>query len=140
MRQIVRKIIVPIVLVLFGIIAIVAGSGKMQKIKNYPQTSAVITRIEEEWNAADDSWDHHVFVKYTVDNVAYESELDEYSSSFQEGDEITVGYNAENPREVIGLTQWTLYVFFAVGAVLTLAGVFLLARTVVPLVLSNKKR
>lgn len=138
MQQILRKFIIPSVALVMGVVVAVLSVGKLKKQGVYPGTTAVITRIEEDWDGEDTTY--HVFVRYTVAGREYESELDEYKASFTEGKEIPVQYNPDDPAEVLSASKGTTYLAVGIGCVIGLAGLFLLVRSVGALIYAAKKR
>lgn len=86
--------------VFFGI-AIWSSFRSVEIQKYYKETEATISRIEIYWDSEDEEYDHYTYVDYTVDNVEYTNrKLDYYTSTFREGDTITILYDTRNPSNI----------------------------------------
>ena len=125
------NIIFSVVMVVFGIIAIVSGVKKLQSKDLYDAAAtAVITGIEREWTGTDedgfDEYDYKVYVSYEVDGKKYENvEYPGYSSSMKQGDDIEILYQSAAPDQISEKNvTGNAALFIVVGAVLSLAGVF----------------
>ena len=72
----------------------------------YVKTTAIITQIDETYTGTDSDghseYDYDVYVDYTVDGKEYHGKSDLYQSNYEEGKEITIYYNPENPEEIHG--------------------------------------
>ncbi|MBP5154668.1 MAG: DUF3592 domain-containing protein [Lachnospiraceae bacterium] len=98
----------------------------------YPETTAVITRIDEFDTVDTDgshTTEHTVYVDYTVDGKEYKNiRYGEYSIGFKVGKEITIKYNPENPAETEGANSKTAATWITVGGgilmLLAVAAVF----------------
>ena len=88
------------------------------------ETTGIITEITTHRDQSGDT-DYTVYVSYQVDQKEYESPLNSYSSSFYEGQEITIYYDESNPSK-IGVKSLDLLfllfpgfglIFFTIGGV-----------------------
>ena len=97
---------VPAIALIGAVIFLVLGVMKLVKVNTFPTTTAVITRIECIPSADPDSADtYNVYVKYTVQGTIYESQLDDYKTSYREGKEVTVHFNPEKPHGQRAVTE-----------------------------------
>lgn len=117
----------------FGIIVLVLGIYmNFFKGKDYVETTATITKIEEidlgTDADGDPEYDHKVYVKYTVDGKEYSGESDFYQSSYNEGDEITIFYNPDDPSQITGDSKGFGIYVIVVGIVLILGSVVMFIR------------
>lgn len=124
----------PVVMIVFGIIAIVSGAKKLGAKHLYDASAtAVITGIQQEWSGTDedgfDQYDYHVYVKYEAGGKEYEAEYPGYNSKMKDGDEIEILYQSSDPTKISekNITGNSV-LFIVIGAVLSLAGVFLVIR------------
>lgn len=119
---------IPIILILAGILWLVLGFGTYRNHKEFSQTTAVISDIQEEYNPARSEYDHRVFVQFTADGSSYEAELGAYASSYKVGKEVKISYNPADPTDIQpgGIGQSLL--FLAGGAALLVGGVITLLR------------
>ena len=103
--------------------------------KGFKETTATITKIEETWRGyndetMEDEYDYEVYVKYTVDGKEYEGKADTYDGSYAEGKEITVFYDPSNPADIHGDSGFLGFVMIGIGAVMVVAGAFLLVKRI----------
>ncbi len=137
--NLVKKVIAPLTAIVIGVIFICVSVSNIKKISAYPQTEAVISRVDVEYNAADEQDDITVYVTYTVDGKSYESELSQSSSAMKEGDKLTVSYNPDKPAEVIASSKTMSRVFLAIGCVVGVVGLGLLAKNLlIPFIAARK--
>lgn len=109
-----------LVFVAAGITVFLFGNNDLKKIDSYPQTKAVITRIEGYYDG--DDYEHDVYVRYTVDEIEHENKLNEYKSSFYEGKEITISYNPNDPTDILVASKTTPMILIGIGALFVAAG------------------
>ena len=92
--------IFPIVMIAFGVIAIVSGAHKLQTKNSYDgSVTAVITGIDREWAGTDsdgfDEYDYHVYIEYEINGKKFENvEYPGYSSSMKKGDTVEILYDS----------------------------------------------
>ena len=72
-----------------------------------------------------------IWVQYRVAGQAYEEPLSFTKTNLKEGDEITVRYNPDNPKEVSGASKGGAALYFAFGGLITVAGAATLVRSLV---------
>ncbi len=114
---------IPLVCLLGAVLFLTLGVMKLVRIHTFPTTTAVITRMEWVTSADPDSADTcDVYVKYTVRGTTYESRLDDYKSSYREGDTLTVYYNPEKPQEVLSPSLVGPVIGIGLGALLLFVG------------------
>ena len=127
----VRSVIVFSCVLLFGI-AFLAFFLLFNKAvpDNYVETTATITRIDEEKTPFYDETDgidasdyeYHVFVEYSYNGETYsEKEYGAYSSSMKEGDTVLLYLNPDDPEEFMSDPSGD-FVFVIVGIVVILIG------------------
>ena len=96
----INKIQILIFALVLGIAATAGGAYMLHKQSIYTKTTATITKITETYNAADNNYDHDVYVSYEVDGKSYNEELNYYEGGYKEGQEVTIAYNPDNPAEI----------------------------------------
>ena len=116
------------VLLLGGLLFLVSGLIKFSQINNYPQTNAMITQIEWEPGAGEESDKYTVYVRYSVGGTTYDQQLDNYKSSYREGQTITIRYNPEKPTTITAVGPVAATIITAFGGVVLAAGVAALAK------------
>ena len=92
---------VGLVMTVFGIFAFKA----VDRIKGFPETEAVVTRIElyedatvdDEGNRTEATYT--VYLKYTVEGKEYENEYGVFSG-YKAGDTVKICYNPEDPDDI----------------------------------------
>ena len=118
--------------VLGSLIFLIGGSVKMVKVNTYPKTSAKITKIETVETAEPDEPDSYkAFVKYYVNGKGYEAELDNYKSSYREGEEILIRYDPEDPTDITAMSTLSASVVIAAGALFLVFGVLALRKNII---------
>ena len=110
----IMKAVAPVLFLAFGVIMAVFSRNDLKKMETYPQMKAVIDDIIDE-RGADDSMEHHVIVRYTVGGKEYSTELNEYKNSFRIGDEVTISYNPDDPKDIVSYSPTTSKIIFAAG-------------------------
>jgi hypothetical protein len=87
------------------------------------ETKATIINIESNCYGYDDDCDHKTTVSYRANGRDYTKVLNEYSSSYYEGKEITIHYDKANPdRIVTNLSKFLVWIFVGMGGLFTLIG------------------
>lgn len=129
MRLKVLRIITFVFLMIGAVNLLVAGGMYLflgSKTSDYVETDATVVAFED--YVRNDETRTRTTIEYEVDGQLYEARLNEYSSSWQVGQQIDVKYNPDDPYEVTtGIAQkFILPIFAAVGAVLLLIGVGML--------------
>ena len=90
-----------LILIIFGIVAFIINKSN----SNYISVDAVVSKtelVEEEHTDSDGNHvdaSYRVYVKYTVDDKDYETELGEFSN-YKEGKKLTIYYNPEDPSKI----------------------------------------
>lgn len=85
-----------------GLIFLIIGIIICINVFNYKDkidTTGVITDITY-YSDRDGDRNYNVYVKYEVNGIEYESQLNGYSSNFYEGKEIEIYYEKDNPRKI----------------------------------------
>ena len=129
-----KKLIVILLLVVGGVVFIVFGGISMKEIKNFTQIPAVVSHISREWTPNGDGTDTEeikIFVTYTVDGQEYTEELNNTKTNYQQGDNITVLCNPEDPTEVSGATKGMAYFQMGFGMLFVLGGLGALVSLVI---------
>ncbi|MBQ9276760.1 MAG: hypothetical protein IJ226_04110 [Clostridia bacterium] len=124
-KKTLKKMTVGWVLVPAAIFVFIVAIGLICSLpKHSAKTTAIISSISTYHNSKGEK-KRKVYVDYDVDGESYNHVyLNEYSSDFYEGKEITLLYNAEDPTEIATTTrQITSYVMFGFGGVLLTIGV-----------------
>ena len=128
----VGAIVMAVVFLAAGIFCIYMGADRLQKMNagKYVETKATVTNIEKEEiydsdSPGDTRTEYHITVEYSVDGNKYVSKLGETPSEFNEGMELTVLYNVDNPSEVVLPGNTGSYVMIGIGVVGVLAGIAL---------------
>ncbi len=128
MKSIIARFIIPIVLIVGGILFICIGFNQSKNVDTFREVKATITNIDVQYGVGEETNQYTVLVKYSVNGKQYEEPIDNYKSSYKVGDEITVKYNPENPKEVTATTKGALVLYIAVGVIAAIAGVLTLIR------------
>lgn len=99
----------------------------LKQMKTFVEVPAVVSRIEITDTYDPDTGsgqDVTIYVQYRVAGQAYEEPLSFTRTNLKEGDEITVRYNPNNPKEVSGASKGGAALYFAIGGLFALAGAF----------------
>ena len=126
MNRIIQKI-APFIALAGGILFIVLGFMNLKQMKTFVEVPAVVSRIEITDTYDPDTGsgqDVTIYVQYRVAGQAYEEPLSFTRTNLKEGDEITVRYNPNNPKEVSGASKGGAALYFAIGGLFALAGAF----------------
>ncbi len=128
-----KRFIVPLAALVMGIVFIVMGCISLSQVKNFPAIEAVVTGVEREYITDGDGTREEVTVrvKYNVDGTDYEEILQNNSATLNEGDKITVRYNPEKPSFVTGATKSSSMIPIGFGALFTLIGLVLFAKSII---------
>lgn len=116
------------VLLLGGLLFFISGLVKFTQVNSFPQTNALITQIEWEPGTGDEADTYKVFVRYSVGGTTYDEELDNYKSSYREGQTITIRYNPDKPESITGLSTPVTIIITAVGCIFLAGGVLTLTK------------
>ena len=112
-----------IFLIVFGIFMFIINKNN----QNYIKTDAYVSKtelvqesyIDENNNTVDATY--KVFVKYTVDNKEYDTELGELSN-IKKGDKITIYYDPNDPNNITQTKSLILPFVFIIGGIVSLVG------------------
>ncbi len=130
MNRIMISVVMPILFALAGCFLILLGITNIKNRQIFVESTGVISNIEETYVGGEDNeYDYDVTVDYTVDGQEYSSPLGEYNSRMQEGQEIGIYYNPDNPSEVMTNSKSTPVVLFVMGIIGIFAGVGLFIRS-----------
>lgn len=126
-----RRLLVPIVFVLVGLIFVVVSIVVLcqPKVERLSVTGTIV-RIEEYGQGEDLA--HTVYVDYEVNGQKYSAaEYPSYSSSMKEGGEVEVLYDPADPADIEAPGSASVpYVLLGAGIVAILLGVVLFLRNV----------
>lgn len=111
--------VIGVIFIVIGIVLFATLSDDTDMV----ETSAIITDIIYRGHSGE-SDNYDVIVAYEVDGEEYESRLNEYSSSFYEGKEIDIKYDANNPHRVYSKFTYGFFmlIFSGIGAVFFIIG------------------
>lgn len=110
-------IIFAVIGVIFILISNFLFNFSIIKEENIRETNAVILDINDE----------DVLILYRVDGILYKQYLNSYSSSYYEGQEIVIKYDATNPEVIMDDTNKIIsYVFGGVGALFLLISIIII--------------
>ena len=128
MSKIIRRIVIPIGLLVLMVLLIFIGFKERAKQNTYPKTNARITEITSEYDPIDEEWEHEVFVSYEVDGKSYNEKLGEYRSSFAEGQTIEIRYNPENPTDITGASMMGAVILWIMAGIALIGAVVMFFR------------
>jgi len=123
MKRLFVRFVLPVLFIIAGIVLLVLNINTIKSGKNFIQTTATITAIREEYNAAREEYDHDVEVNYTYEGKEYTSLLGEYRSSYKVGNEVAVKVNPADPAEVRPASDAGLIIGIVMAVVAILAGI-----------------
>ena len=128
-----KKIIAVVIIIVIGAACIFGGVKSIKQNKNFTKITAVITQVEMVSTPTDENedYEYETRVKYTVNGKEYEEVLQDSTVEHIEGESIEVAYNPEKPEEVILPSKSSGYIFLAIGGVVTLIGLGVLASTII---------
>lgn len=114
-----------LVLLFLGLFATLVGSLTLKKQKSYLPTDAVISKIEEYYDASagedGPQYSYDVTVRYTVDGKEYEGPLGYHQDGYEEGQTVSIRYNPENPEKIVQASKGFAIYLVIIGPLL-LAG------------------
>ena len=122
-KEVWKTYLAPAILLLGGLLFLVSGVIKYTQVTSFPQTNAMITQIEWEPGAGEESDKYTVYVRYSIGGTTYDRQLDNYKSSYREGQTITIRYNPSNPETITALNTPATILITAFGGVLLVGGV-----------------
>jgi len=135
-----KSFLVPIIFMLAGIGIVVfitittVNANDFQKTAS--QTTAIVTKIKEvvrEDTDGNDYTEHTVYVVFTVNGKEYSGVYNDYHSSMNQGSQVKVYYNPDNPSEFYAEVS----IASAVGVGIAGSAVFLVG--VLLMIAINKK-
>ncbi len=119
-----------LILIVFGYILF----GIVNTRKDYPQTTATVTKVElyEEahWDGdTEQEATYQIFVKYTVDGTEYEEELG-ILPEMKVGQTVKIDYDPKDPHNISQPTgAWLPIAIAALGIVALIAGIVSVVKT-----------
>ena len=122
-KEVWKTYLAPAILLLGGLLFLVSGVIKYTQVTGYPQTNAMITQIDWEPGVGEESDKYTVYVRYSVGGTTYDRQLDNYKSSYREGQTIPIRYNPKNPETITALNMPATILITAFGGVLLVGGV-----------------
>lgn len=117
------KILIPVLLLAFGIAFIAFGIHNYQSRADYLETKAVISEIYTEYGVTTDDDETKVIVDYEVGGQSYHRELGEYHPGYKEGQEIEILYRPDNPYDIMAKSLLSVYIMIGFGVVLLISAV-----------------
>ena len=102
--MILKKTIIQIIFSILGIFLAIYGItlqiNHFKYVKDASTTDAIITQIDT-YRSVDDynTLNTDVYVSYAVDNIEYNEKLGDYYYGMNEGQEIQIYYNPQNPSD-----------------------------------------
>ena len=127
-----KKVLPVVVLIAGGILFLVLGIGSIREIRSFPETEAVVSRVERDLITDDEGGQSEnvtVYVQYRIDGKDYEELLQSAKGSVSEGDRITVHYNPDKPEYVTGATKGSSMLAILAGAACLIGGILLGIKT-----------
>ena len=123
----------PFIMLAGGIFFLVLGFVNLKQMKTFVEVPAVVSRVdgEDTYDADGAHQEITIYVQYRVAGQAYEEPLSFTKTNLNEGDEIIVRYNPDNPKEVSGASKGGAALYFVFGGLITLAGAATLIRSLV---------
>ena len=119
-----KRILVPIALLLGGVCLLVMGFWQLHDVKRFEKTDAkimeIFTRISDD---PDETEETVANILYTVDGTEYREEFAALPSGAKEGDTFVIRYDPDNPRNIVPEKNTGLYVMLALGGVLILSSI-----------------
>ena len=125
------KGIVTLFLIMGLIVVALGGYLGFFRDRGYLETSAVITKIDEEADATSDDPDAKTYtatVSYTVDGKDYVTKLGDWDPSYKLNKRITIKYDPENPEKISGGGALFGVVVILIGAALIAFALFSLIK------------
>ena len=131
------NLLAPILCALLAIAAIVMGVTSLMNHNKYLETTATIITINEEIeyiNTGDSqniNYIYEVIVKYAVDGKVYEGDLGYHDDTMEEGQEITIMYNPENPEQIQEATTTGSIIFIVIGAIVFIISIAVFVKKII---------
>lgn len=118
--------------IVFLSIGIIVFVHTQKFLQNSEQTEAVISRIETEYYRDSDGKRearHNVWVKYEVNGKHLEEPLGYYSMEMNEGDNITINYNPNDPSKIKAEDGLAVigFVIIPTGSIFTILGIIFIS-------------
>ena len=126
----ISKIIVAIFCVLiigFGILCVVTDNSFSSNSKEVVATVSKITKTEKRDSDNKRYIATDVYVKYEVNGIQYEEQIDMSSKDLKQGSKVKIFYNTKNPREIKTTNEkkFTGYIIILFGCIFLIASIFL---------------
>ena len=132
-RSKVRAVRSSVAFVLIGIFFIVCACIALRAPKaDWVDAQGTVAEIQEEYDVINEETVYHVFVDYTVEGKSYTHvQYGSYHTGMQEGDAVSLQYNAANPAEIQAPGSVSIpYILIGVGVLAIVLGVVILVREV----------
>lgn len=133
----VKRILIPAIIFIIGIVISVNGVNKIHDVVKYPQVQARVTAVNR--SAAYDSDNSEyitVYVEYELSGQLFNEVLNEAPPYLAEADIVTVRYNPDKPDYVIAASSTAGIVITVIGLI---AVAFAICLLVIPLLKGKKK-
>lgn len=109
-----------------GLLALIVGVISLIQRNTFLPAEAVITKIESEYNISEDRYDYTVYVNYSAGGQRFkDAKLGYYQDGFEEGKEIEIRYNPDNPAQISGATPGFSIYLTIIGIILLGLGVYM---------------
>ena len=108
---------IPMFLAIISIVMLIIGLNTVKDYTSFSQTTGEIVSITSEYDVATESINYKVFVKYSVNDREYTSELGSYKAEYREGMKIKIKYDPENPVKIMTGEKSATFIPFIVAAV-----------------------
>lgn len=142
--KILKKIIlciISLIISLIGLIFIITGLIEIDeysiKKKEYIETNAVITKIEDSnSNYSGDSQiyilNKTIYISYRVNDITYSKHINLFFNNdfLYEGEQIKIAYNPSNPDDIIGSKLNSRYKLLIIGLILSPFFIIVLVREI----------
>lgn len=123
-KKVLKKATFGFVLLPAALFVIIVAIGLICSLpKHYARTYGFVSEISTYHNQKGET-KHKVFVTYEVDDELYQHVyIDEYSSSWHSGTDLTILYSKDNPRDIAtNVREIISFVMFGLGGVLLIVG------------------
>ena len=118
----------PVICIIGSVLFVALGIIKLINIASFKPVTATIVRIEEDTSAVDEDgvpeYTYTAYARYEVGGQIYEEQLDGFENSYEQGNEIKILYNPEDPSDITVPKRSIGYILIAFGALLFIAGGF----------------
>jgi len=114
--------LIPIICLFAAVMSIFMGINSINNHNEFMETTGVIESITIEHMSRNHN-DYDIMVSYVANGQEYLSDLGEYSSSMEVGQEIDIMYNPENPGEIITAGNFSTIMMFVMAAIAVCATV-----------------